>query len=203
MAEIYLLNKTNKISLLALDVLLTESYTRDSEVTEYAVEDGSVITDQIFNKPIQVVLTGGVSAFHLDSSISWTPENAFQYLEDLQTKRELISITTGLKTYFNMAITNISINRDKTNSGHVLKFSLTAKQVNIVKTEYVNPANISPKIKSKVTPRVTVPPLFTRQVEIEVRSADNTRVTLPDGSTIKGRSMLYLQEINNPKSSGK
>lgn len=176
MAEIYLLSRKNTIELLSLDALLSEAFTRDSDVTEYAVEDGSNITDNIFNKPVQVVITGGISSF---SGNQMAPDVAFQYINSLIDKRELITISTGLMIYYRMAITNFNMNRDKTNSGHSLKFSLSAKQVKIVKTEYINPVNIAPKIKNKVSPKVVIAPLKYSDVSIysfKKTTADNTRV---------------------------
>src|SRR6266581_7024811 len=93
-----------------IDCLLKDDHTFDAEVTEYPVESGSTISDNIRNKPLVVAMECIVSNTPLEQAgKSRTPgtfpeDDAYALLLSIRKERRLVSITTSLDDYDNMAI---------------------------------------------------------------------------------------------------
>lgn len=127
-----------------LDASLTESHGFESEVTDYPVESGASITDNVRPKPIVVSIEGIVSdspigpvanirAASRGVSLSDIPddlpsETALAALLRIRDAREPVTIVTSLKTFDNMAMINLDIPRDG-ETGHALRFTATFQQI--------------------------------------------------------------------------
>lgn len=165
MADVFFIRTKNKVEMLTLDAVLSERYEATSEVTRYPVENGSTISDQIYNSPIRLSIDGAVSSYHLTDGIDTSPSSAFDYLEKLREKRDLITIVTGLKTYREMAIESLNVTRDAKNSVNLFRFSLTAVYFKVVKASFTEDVTVAPAVRKKVTTVKTVPPLKTISVD--------------------------------------
>lgn len=163
--QIFFTKVLNKVEMLTLDALLSERYEAGADVTKYAVEDGSTVSDQIYNHPVSVTIEGAVSSYHLIDGLDGTPGGAFDYLEKIRENRELITITTGLRVYKDYAIENLTVSRDARNSKNVLKFSLTASYFKIVNVQMIDNKKVGSPKKRKVVAKVTAPPLKTIDVK--------------------------------------
>ena len=127
-----------------VDVTLNEDYTFDSDVTDFPVESGSSIVDNIRPKPIVVRIEGIVSNTPIgnvaqarqnagNGGNGATPpsDQAYDVLLKIRDAREPVTITTSLRTYENMALQSLSMPR-ATGRGDELRFNATFKQVTIV-----------------------------------------------------------------------
>lgn len=125
-----------------LDLALTEEHDFESEVTEYPVESGADVSDNIRNKPLEITLEGIVSdtpigAIALDATRraeSGTPLpslDAYTRILAIRDARELVTIETSLGKFERMALTRLAVPRDRT-TGKALKFTVSFRQVNVV-----------------------------------------------------------------------
>jgi hypothetical protein len=129
-----------------IDASLSESHTFESEVTDYPVESGASITDNVRPKPIVVSIEGVVSDSPIgpvatarnnetaspDAELQFLPsEAALDKLLRIRDAREPITIVTSLKTFESMVLTNLDVPRDA-DTGHALKFTASFQQVILV-----------------------------------------------------------------------
>lgn len=131
-----------------IDVSLTEEHEFDSDVTEYPVESGADISDNIRPRPLRVMMEGVVSATPLPSIVAARPTrtnvinedvqvgvnpavDAYQLLVAIRDQREPVTIRTSLDTYKNMALESLSIPRDA-GTGDALRFRATFRQIRTV-----------------------------------------------------------------------
>ncbi len=129
-----------------IDATLTEDHQFESEVTEYPVESGSAVTDNVRLKPIVVMLEGVVSDTPIgviataranqtaapDAELAFLPsDDALAMLLAIRDAREPVSIESSLKTFDDMVMTNLSVPRDS-ETGHALRFSATFQQLKVV-----------------------------------------------------------------------
>ena len=113
-----------------LDASLSEDHTLDSELTEFPVENGSVISDHRVVKPEGVVVEGIISktpvsflggAFGLLESEKDIP-NEWAKVKKIFKDGEKMTVNTGLETYTDMILTKLSTPRDaKTGQALVVK----------------------------------------------------------------------------------
>ena len=111
------------IGFLPVDVFTEETITLSSEVTENPIETGGVITDHLFNKPTGLRIVG--------TCRSEQRGVAYQILQTLHEMREPIFIATGLQTFTNMALVELSIPRTWRNAAS-LEFTAEFKQLRFV-----------------------------------------------------------------------
>lgn len=127
---------------LTFDAVFEESHTSEMEVTENPVDNGSSITDHTFMKQDRLRITAGVSNTPLrTTSDSYgigevRAVNAHKALLDLQRTREPFIVVTGLKTYYNMVCTSISVIQDK-DTCNALFFVAELRAIEIVSTQTV------------------------------------------------------------------
>lgn len=137
-----------------IDLALTEDHSFESAVTEYPVESGADISDNIRNKPLEITLEGIVSdtpigAIALDAtrrveSGQASPSlDAYTRLLAIREAREPVTVETSLGKFEHMALTHLGVPRDRA-TGKALKFTVTFRQVRIVQN-------------TRVTVRVAVP----------------------------------------------
>lgn len=133
-----------------IDASVSESHTFESEVTEFPVEQGSAISDNIRPKPIVVTLEGVVSdtpignmavlrnqlgdpaADGTGGQLHYVPStDALKALLAIRDARQPVTIATTLQRFENMALTNLEIPRDA-QTGAALRFTATFQQITIV-----------------------------------------------------------------------
>lgn len=122
-----LFGKRTTIGALELDALLTESTSLSSQITEYPVEDGTVISDHITQESEKLSLSGVITSAGTLFNISPGKSkliDAKETLRELHKKRELITIVTGIDTYEDFAIESLEIER---NSDDGERFNVTAE----------------------------------------------------------------------------
>lgn len=102
------------IGVLELDVLLTEANDLRARATEYAVEEGSPISDHIVVESERLKVSGWITP---SSVILMTADGRPKLLEAKSTLRKImkdraeITVTTGLDTYPDMVMEQCNIGR--------------------------------------------------------------------------------------------
>jgi hypothetical protein len=114
-----------------LDVTITEQHRYNSRVTNYPVEDGTIVSDHIINEPDTLTLQALVTDTPLSIlSLPNRSVDVFNRLIEIQQKRELITVITGLKIYDSMAITSLDVPRNLT-TGQSLTFTIELQKVTL------------------------------------------------------------------------
>lgn len=121
-----------------VDCALVEEHTYDSEVTDYPVEKGADITDNVRPKPLEVRIEAIVSNtptspdILAQRDIDTTPaDQAYLHLMDIRDNREPVTIRTSLDSFDNMVLKSLNIPRSAS-TGDALRFTATFVQVEIV-----------------------------------------------------------------------
>jgi len=121
-----------------LDCSLSEEHVFESEVTEYPVEQGADVTDNVRPKPITVTMEALVSNTPINPDIinarsapDESVDDAYAKLLQIRDAREPVTIRTSLRTFDNMVLKNLSIPR-AAGRGDELRFTATWQQVQIV-----------------------------------------------------------------------
>lgn len=120
-----------------LDCLLSDSHVFDADVTEFPVESGATITDNIRNKPLVITMECLVSNAPLGQLVQLrdhpdeSTDAAYDMLQKIRKDRQLVSISTSLRTFDNMALQGLTIPRES-GRGDELKFTAIFKQVELV-----------------------------------------------------------------------
>jgi hypothetical protein len=163
-----------KIGVVELDASLSESHESVVAATKHPVERGSQITDHLRPEPVTLTIEGIVSntpisrkqqvravAFggseFASTSVAASPygvpgyaEEAFAKLREFQERGELLTVVTSLHTYENMALTKLTVPRDRS-TGDALRFTATLEEIRFAEnktTSIVTPAD--PRAASKV-----------------------------------------------------
>lgn len=139
---------------LLLDALVSEREGLRNKVTEYPVEDGSTVSDNIIPQPNTLLIEGAISnspvydvidvikAIDTGTAASLVGQNtrraelAWQKLTALRDQRKLLRIVTPRQTFENYAIENVDRIKSAT-TGEILSFQLTLKQVRKVVLQFV------------------------------------------------------------------
>lgn len=128
---------------LVFDAVFEETHESDLEVTDNPVENGVVVSDHAYMKPLRVKISAGVSDARLDifsadpfASTVGRSRRAYELLTELQRKAEPFDLQTGLKLYKNMLCTSIRTSQDKDSSSALL-FTAELREVITVNTEIV------------------------------------------------------------------
>jgi len=130
-----------------VQALIEEVNTDTVQVTEHPVEQGAVITDHAFKKPMEIILKCGWSNSDITSSFSTISSafsggsmpsssfigNIYSQLLALQEKRIPFKVVTGKRKYDNMLITGLQATTDNKTSG-ILMISVTCREIIIVQT---------------------------------------------------------------------
>lgn len=128
-------NQRTVLESLILDASISEMHEADADVTEFPVEQGADITDNVRVKPQGLQVEAIISDFHLSNpnrdggavtgafKAGWQSTGKLQdavdakttlaKLEDYHSKGTLIDVETGLKSYRNMVIKSLRTPRDK------------------------------------------------------------------------------------------
>lgn len=140
-----------------IDVATSEVHDYESDVTDYPVEDGSNITDNIRPKGLQLTLTCVVSntpfgPIATQRSAQPPADECYQHLLTVRRNRGLVTVRTSLGTFQDMALKSLSIPR-KSGGGDQLMFTVTFVHVvlveNIRDVRVATPAAIGPHSAGK------------------------------------------------------
>lgn len=120
-----------RVGTIDLDVTITEQHRYNSRVTNYPVEDGTIVSDHIINEPDTLTLQALVSDSPLNIlALPNRSVDVFNRLVDIQQRRELVTVVTGLKIYDSMAITSLDVPRNL-ETGQSLTFTIELQKVTL------------------------------------------------------------------------
>ena len=121
-----------KIGVINLDAFISEEHNYSSEVAEHPTEKGFPVSDNIVQQPTEITLDCAISPSPVQTqgTLPQRADKAYLDLRYYQKNGILVDIVTGLIKYRKMAITNVTIPRDKSNS-KILRFTITLKQVRV------------------------------------------------------------------------
>ncbi len=137
-----------------LDVAVSEDHTYDADATDSPVEEGSDISDNIRNRPLQVTLEGIVTDTPIGnmrdvrSGTTLPSEDALAHLLAIREARELITIETSLASYENMALLSLRIPRSA-KTGKALRFTAVFKQIRLITNDRTTVPTSSPRGRRK------------------------------------------------------
>ncbi|MFO3907584.1 phage baseplate protein [Enterobacter hormaechei] len=149
--------QSRKIGVLVPDVVVSEKHSDTLQITEHPVErpttaGAGIISDHAFKMPSEVTMECGFSGagslldvidtrtYGISSPLnSMSPKDIYKAFLDMQSKRELIDVVTGKRTYSNMLIRAIEVTTDRT-SENVLAITLTLREVILTSTQKIQAA---------------------------------------------------------------
>lgn len=141
-----------KIGDVTLDVIIRETPQHTWTVTSHKTEEGYEINDLRIREPITLVLDVVMvdKQYGVKDLISngitgegYSPEtwrDKYGAIKELWQANEPVTVVTGLDSYDNMVIQNLSPLREASNAGSFM-FSITLKEVRIVDSEFVDVDN--------------------------------------------------------------
>ena len=135
----YFVGVTKQIQDLQIDIVCSEVIELPSETTDNPIESGSEVTDHIINKPILLRMVCQIGGSNLTN---WTDRKTegYEALKKLRDDKQPVTVVSGLETFSNMLINNISIDRNLQNAS-VLQFQIEFKQAKIVSSQRVDVSN--------------------------------------------------------------
>lgn len=139
------------------DTVLVEEHKYQSRITSYPIEYGTIISDHIVKEPDIVTISGMVSDTPLNILAPANRSvNAFNLLVEMQSRRVLVNLVTGIKVYTNMAIASLDVPRN-IKTGQTLTFNIQFQKVIVDDTVQVelNQGNIFAGVQNN-TPRQIV-----------------------------------------------
>ena len=156
---------------LQIDIVSSEVIELPSETTDNPIESGSEITDHIINRPILLRMVCQIGGSNLTN---WTDRKieGYEALKRLRDDKQPVTVVSGLETFSNMLINNITIDRNLQNAS-VLQFQIEFKQAKIVSSQRVDVSNnISATKEPKTKDRAT-----STQNKGKVQGSDDTTTT--------------------------
>lgn len=176
---------------LEIDIVSSEVIELPSETTDNPIESGSEITDHIINRPILLRMVCQIGGSNLTN---WADRKieGYEALKKLRDDKLPVTVVSGLETFTNMLINNISIDRNLQNAS-VLQFQIEFKQAKIVSSQRVDVSNnVSATKEPKTKDRAT-----STQNKGKVQGRDDTattnttkRTTSSQQPTQKAKSIL-------------
>jgi hypothetical protein len=148
--------------ILEFDAVLNENHVGNANTSDHPVEAGADLTDHIQRTPEELQLVGVVTdtplvflaSIRAEPSIpGGDPQNRAQdsygFLKAIKDAGQLVQVTTTLRDYANMAITGLSVIRDK-DKGKSVEAALSLREILIATTEQVEaPEPTNPPRKKK------------------------------------------------------
>ncbi|HWX46878.1 MAG TPA: hypothetical protein VNZ61_02330 [Roseomonas sp.] len=115
-------DQRTKLGGLMLDVLVTEEINLDSDVTQYPVEDGTLISDHITQGAERIRISGLVSTadmavFSFGARGRSKLIDAIDTLRAMHKARALVTVSTGVMLYRDMAFTSMRAVRSSGEKG--------------------------------------------------------------------------------------
>ena len=136
------------------DCTISVSHTFDNEVTEYAVEDGTSVSDHVQNKNGMFSVSGIYNARPLDYYVGdqINPQNriadAYTFLKRLRDDRNTFSLVSRYDVYEDCVVKSLKFPLAPTD-GNTLIFEMDIVQVRKAKLEQVNIVAVQNVIDSK------------------------------------------------------
>jgi len=139
------------ISSLKFDLILSETHTLSNTISEHNVEDGSVISDHIKNNLQAGSLVGFISNFSIQnyylnrdrSAFRNKAKDAFELINEIWRRKDLVKIIVMMKVYNNVAIENIDMNFSE-GDGEAISMNVSFKEMNVVTLKTVDLGNVKP-----------------------------------------------------------
>ncbi|MBS9424531.1 phage baseplate protein [Photorhabdus caribbeanensis] len=174
-----------KIGVIVPSVVISETHTDVSNITDHPVQQGVTFSDHAYDNPSEVRMdlgfAGGGSlldiidttkVFDISTGLSLgtSPRDIYQQLLDLRASHKPFDVVTGKRLYKNMLIKDISVTTDKT-SENVLSVVLNLREIVIVETSpnkaapadnMKNPEDTAPVVNmgAKVTVKPSMPKII-------------------------------------------
>lgn len=133
---------------IVLDATVRQRHSFASSVTNFQVELGANISDNISKDPIQLQIDGMISdnpikLFSLGSdfidSISGQASRSRSAAEELiriDREKQIFTVVTGLRVYENMTFSNLDFNYDE-NTGKAINFIATLTEIRFVESQII------------------------------------------------------------------
>ena len=123
---------------LVFDLILSESHSFQSSVSNRPVEDGSIITDHIQNGLENGSFTGLITNFSIltPGFISNRAQDAFDMMNRLWKEKTVFTFVSVLKVYKNIVITSLSVKRSG-DTGEANAFDISFQKIKKVKLKEV------------------------------------------------------------------
>ena len=133
------LGVTKQIQDLQIDIVSSEVIELPSETTDNPIESGAEVTDHIINKPVMLRMVCQIGGSTL---LNFTDRKleGYEALKKLRDDKLPVTVVSGLETFSNMLINNITIDRNLQNAS-VLQFQIEFKQAKIVSSQRVDVSN--------------------------------------------------------------
>lgn len=154
---------------LEFDATLSTQHTGNAQVTDHPVESSTDIADHVRRLPEELQIRGVVtnSPVLALASVRATPsvpgtdpatraEAAYLFLKDIKDNGRLVNVSTALQEYTNMAITALSIARDK-DSSNIVDVALTLREIQIATTEIVGAVSPAKRPATKLGKKTKTP----------------------------------------------
>jgi hypothetical protein len=140
----------------AFDVVLAESTSLPSDITDHPVEIGSPIVDHVQLRPITINVTGTVSNTPIGSrGGSGRAVASVQELRALRDSEQLLTLALGDGSiYDNMLIASITVSRDNARGRNTRDINLGLKQVRLVYSTFtvIDPALLEESAQPSAAP---------------------------------------------------
>ena len=141
---------------LAMDAIINENPNWTATPTENPLENGSTVTDHIRVLPKKVtfdcVITGSAPLFPRSGILEASSNpvlDALDFLDTAFSDAWVFDFVSGLTTYVNYCIVNLSIDR-QAKTGNELRFKMTLQQVVIVSSAVtpISQGQLAPDVQS-------------------------------------------------------
>lgn len=156
-------NKKYSVGNITFDLLLSENHKLKSTITKHKIEDGSNLNDHIELQPRSGDLNGLISNFSINAGtlVSNRAQDAFDEMEKLMEAEEPVTVVTIMKTYKDMAISDVTVAR--TNStGEAIALNISFEKIRIKKLQEVTieatigVADLESAINKQVAPELDI-----------------------------------------------
>ncbi len=179
---------TKQIQDLQIDIVSSEIIELPSETTDNPIESGSEVTDHIINKPIilrMVCQIGGSTLLNFaDRKLE-----GYEALKKLRDDKQPVTVVSGLETFSNMLINNITIDRSLQNAS-VLQFQIEFKQAKIVSSQRIDVSNNVSATKEPKTKDRAASTQNKGKVQAKDDTATTNGATTTQQPTQKAKSIL-------------
>lgn len=138
---------------LEVDVLTKVAVTTASQTTDFPVEDGSQTTDHIIDQPIRIEIEAMVADRPTDGEAQeGRARSAWERIQEWRKSAALLLLVApGYGDFDNLLLENVSSSLQSGDTGEVLRFSASLKQVRFASSDVVPaPARKEPKTKPNV-----------------------------------------------------
>ena len=179
---------TKQIQDLQIDIVSSEVIELPSETTDNPIESGAEVTDHIINKPVMLRMVCQIGGSTL---LNFTDRKleGYEALKKLRDDKLPVTVVSGLETFSNMLINNITIDRNLQNAS-VLQFQIEFKQAKIVSSQRVDVSNNISATKEPKTKDRASTTQNKGKVQAKSDTATTNGATTTQQPTQKAKSIL-------------